>query len=235
MKEDTQDIEKIENNNSSDTDLSEHSEKKNKVKKTRKDLHLPRRFFHLFMGLSAGLIYKHYLTHQQAIHILGIATCLFYIQEQVRLKYPEFKSIFSKINGYLLRAEEQLKESASMPYLMGMLLTILTFPKYMTLVAVFTLAISDPLSAVMGIIFGKTKIKENRSLEGSSTFFISAFLIHLFVLVDIYPDNNIKLVIVSLLSSTIITAFDLLELKIDDNFTIPIVTASALWVITALI
>ncbi len=202
---------------------------------TRKDLHLPRRFFHLFMGLCAGLIYKHYLTHQQAVHILGIATCLFYIQEQIRLKYPEFKSIFSRINNYLLRAEEQLKESATIPYLMGLLLTILTFPKYMTLVAVFTLAISDPLSAVMGIMFGKTKLKENRSLEGSGSFFISTFLIHIFVLMDIYPDQSIKLTIVSFLSSLIITWFDFLELKIDDNFTIPIVTASSLWIITALI
>ena len=203
--------------------------------KTRSDLHLPRRFFHLLMGLSAGLIYKHYLTHQQAVHILGISTCLFYIQEQIRLNYPEFKSIFTKFNSYLLRAEEQLKESASIPYLMGMLLTILTFPKYITLVAVFTLAISDPLSAVIGIIFGKTKLREHRSLEGSATFLISAFLIHLFVLVDIYPDQNIKLVAISFFSSMIITGFDLLQLKIDDNLTIPIVTASSLWLITALI
>ncbi len=213
----------------------EHNENMTEVKNTRRDLHLPRRFFHLFMGLSAGLIYKHYLTHQQAVHILGMATCLFYIQEQIRLKYPEFKSIFSKINNYLLRAEEQLKESATIPYLMGMLLTILTFPKYMTLVAVFTLAISDPLSAVMGILFGKTKLKEHRSLEGSSSFFVSTFLIHLFVLVDIYPDQTFKLFIVSFLSSAIVTGFDFLELKIDDNFTIPIVTATSLWIITAII
>jgi dolichol kinase len=206
----------------------------NNVTKTRADLHLPRRFFHLSMGMTCGLIYKHYLTHQQAIHILGIATCIFYIYEQIRIKYPEFRSIFSEVSKYLLRAEEQLKESASIPFLMGILLTILTFPKYMALVAIFTLAISDPFSAVFGILFGKTKIKENRSLEGCIAFFATTFLVHLFVLSSLYPDAHLKRFLISLFSSLIVTGFDFLELKIDDNLTIPIVTASSLWIITAL-
>ncbi|OIQ20522.1 MAG: hypothetical protein BM556_00845 [Bacteriovorax sp. MedPE-SWde] len=206
----------------------------NTTTKTRADLHLPRRFFHLSMGMSCGLIYKHYLTHQQAIHILGIATCIFYVYEQIRIKYPEFRSIFSKVSNYLLRAEEQLKESASIPFLMGILLTILTFPKYMALVAIFTLAISDPFSAVIGIMFGKTKIKEHRSLEGCIAFFGSTFVVHILVLFSLYPESNIKLFFISLFSSIIVTWFDYLALKIDDNLTIPIVTALSLWIITAL-
>jgi len=214
--------------NNSDTET-------NTPAKTRADLHLPRRFFHLSMGMTCGLIYKHYLTHQQAIHILGIATCIFYIYEQIRIKYPEFKSIFSKVSQYLLRAEEQLKESASIPFLMGVLLTILTFPKYMALVAIFTLAISDPFSAVIGIMFGKTKIKEHRSFEGCLAFFGSTLAVHLLILSTLYPESMIKKVVISVLSSAFVTWFDYLALKIDDNLTIPIVTASSLWIITALI
>ena len=204
------------------------------IDKSRADLHLPRRFFHLSMGLACGLIYKHYLTHQQAVHILGIATCIFYIYEQIRIKYPEFRSIFSKISDYILRAEEQLKESASIPFLMGILLTLLTFPKHMALVAIFTLAVSDPISAIIGIMFGKTKLKEHRSLEGCLAFFVTALAMHLFILVSIYPDQIFKLIAISSTSALIVSAFDYLELKIDDNLTIPIVTASSLWIITAL-
>jgi diacylglycerol kinase (CTP) len=204
------------------------------VTKSRKDLHLPRRFFHLTMGLSCGLIYKHYLTHQEAVHILGIATCIIYIVEQIRIKYPEFKNVFTELSKYLLRAEEQLKESATIPFLMGMLLTILTFPKYMTLVAIFTLAVSDPFSAIIGILFGKTKIKENRSLEGCAAFFFSTLIIHLMVLSPLY-ESILTLGLISVLSSFIIAWFDYLELKIDDNLTIPITTASALWILTSLL
>ena len=139
--------------------------------KTRKDLQLPRRLFHLSTGVGASFFYYHFLDHQQTIYILGTILCLLYIFEQIRINYPEYSKIFSKISGYFLRAEEQLKESAQIPYAMGMLLTILTFPKPIAMVAVLTLAISDPISAIIGIKFGKRHIVEEKSVEGSLAFF----------------------------------------------------------------
>ena len=95
-----------------------------------------------------------FLSHQQAVYILGIATTVFYVLEQLRINYPN--AIYLKqLNQYFLRAEEQLKESAAIPYLMALLLTIISFPKSIALVAIFTLATADPLSAVIGIRFGK--------------------------------------------------------------------------------
>ena len=87
-------------------------------KKTRKDLQIPRRIFHCSCGVTAGLIYQLFLTHQQAVYILGIATTLFYVLEQLRINYPN-AGYLKQINQYFLRAEEQLKESAAIPYLMA--------------------------------------------------------------------------------------------------------------------
>lgn len=202
------------------------------ITKTRQDLHMPRRLFHFSMGLFAGMIYKHFLTHTQAVHILGIATCLFYIIEQLRINYPENK-LTALGAKYLLRAEEQLKESASMPYLMGLLLTIITFPKEIALVAIFTLAVCDPLSAIIGIRFGKTKLSENRSLEGTAAFLIATLAIHLMVLTSVYA-FDLKLVLVCIFSSVVITGFDFMDFKIDDNLTIPLVTAVSLWFFLAM-
>lgn len=199
--------------------------------KDRKDLHIARRLFHLTMGVSCGLIYIYLLTHQQAVHILGISTCILYLLEQVRINYPEFKSIFTTASSYLLRAEEQLKESASIPFLVGILLTVLSFPKEIAIIAIFTLAISDPLSAVIGIQFGKTKIKEHRSLEGCSAFFFSSLIIQLIGLSAFLEVSFLKIILISFLSSMIVTLFDLLALKIDDNLTIPLVSASSLWIL----
>ena len=97
-----------------------------------------------------------------------------------------------------------------------------------------TLMTSDSDDAVIGIRFGKTKIKENRSLEGCIAFFGSTLAVHLVVLSTLYPDEIFKRIVISVLSSLFVTWFDYLELKIDDNLTIPIVTASSLWIITAL-
>ncbi|EPZ51303.1 phosphatidate cytidylyltransferase-like protein [Bacteriovorax sp. BAL6_X] len=210
----------------------EENETKEEITKTRKDLHMPRRIFHFSMGLIAGMIYKHFLTHAQAVHILGVATCVFYILEQIRINYPENR-LMKLGSRYLLRAEEQLKESASMPYLMGLLLTILTFPKTITLVAVFTLAVCDPLSAIIGIRFGKTKLKDNRSLEGTLAFLIATVVIHLMVLLSVY-EFNIRIALVTICSSLVVTAVDFMDFKIDDNLTIPLSTAGALWLFMAI-
>lgn len=217
----------MENNEYLQNDLQDKSGNQ----KNRKDLHIARRLFHLTMGVSCGLIYIYLLSHQQAVHILGISTCILYLLEQVRINYPEFKSIFTTASSYLLRAEEQLKESASIPFLMGILLTVLSFPKEIAIIAIFTLAISDPLSAVIGIKYGKTKIKEHRSLEGCSAFFFSSFVIQIFGLYNFLEADLLRIVFISFISSLIVTLFDLLALKIDDNLTIPLVSASSLWIL----
>ena len=80
---------------------------KEKVKapsKTRKDLQLPRRAFHFSCGMGSGLIYMLFLSHQQAVYILGIATTVFYVLEQLRINYPN--AIYLKqLNQYFLGAK----------------------------------------------------------------------------------------------------------------------------------
>lgn len=215
-------------------DIKDH-QKKEKVKapnKTRKDLQLPRRAFHFSCGVAAGLIYMLFLSHQQAVYILGIATTVFYVLEQLRINYPN--AIYLKqLNQYFLRAEEQLKESAAIPYLMALLLTIISFPKSIALVAIFTLATADPLSAVIGIRFGKRRLVKEKSIEGSLAFFTAAFIVTFSILFSL-PGNELWSVLaVTFLSSTFITAFEMIPIKLDDNLTIPLMKAIILWIITS--
>lgn len=48
---------------------------------------------------------------------------------------------------------------------------MLTVPKLPALLAIYTLAISDPLAAIVGVRFGGHRIRRNRSVEGSCAFF----------------------------------------------------------------
>ena len=110
---------------------------------------IPRRAFHCASGVLAGLIYQLFLTHKQAVYILGLSASVLYILEQIRINYPKIAYLHLLNKYFLLRAEEHLKESAAIPYLMGLLLTIISFPKSISLIAIYTLAISDPLSAII--------------------------------------------------------------------------------------
>jgi dolichol kinase len=177
------------------------------------------------MGVAAGTLYHLFLNHQQAVYILGICLCLLYIAEQLRINYPEYSSTFLKISKYFLRAEEQLKESASIPFVMGILLTLLTFPKIIALVAIFTLALGDPLSAIIGIKFGKRKISGNKTIEGSIAFFLSTFLVIITVFFFLYEVTETNIIIMAFIVSLITTGFELIPIRLDDNLTIPLFTA----------
>lgn len=199
---------------------------------TRHDLQFPRRFFHMGMGTCAAILYYMFLSHQAAVTILGTAACIVYIVEQLRLNYPEHAATFKVLTKYLLRAEEQLKESAGMPFVMGLLLTLLSFPKVVALTAIFTLGIADPMSAIIGIRFGKNKIVQGKSLEGSAAFFICTFLITIGVFGLLYENDMSLVVLLAVIVSLIMTAFEMIPIRLDDNLTIPIMTGLICWFCT---
>jgi dolichol kinase len=106
---------------------------------TRKDLQLGRRLVHCANGCAIATAYALIFTHQQIVHTFGSTACLVYILDRVRIFYPELLERAPWINRLLFRAEEQFKESAMTPYAIAILLTLLTFPKTIALIAIYTL------------------------------------------------------------------------------------------------
>lgn len=214
-------------------DTDESSDTNENITATRSSLQLPRRMVHMGMGFIIALVYHFFLTHERAIYILGTSACVVYIIEQIRTSYPEYMEKFDVIFKHIFRAEEQLKESAGVPYIMALLLTILSFPKPIALVAILTLAISDPLSAIFGIKYGKHKWAVGKSIEGSAAFFISSLLISTPILLHFTDAYWGWVFFLTFTSSVIISGFELIPLRIDDNLTIPLFTAFTLWILGA--
>lgn len=205
----------------------ENSQDSSVVTATRKDMHLPRRLFHMSSGVVVAFIYNFLLTHQQAVSILGTIACVLYILEQIRINYPEFSGNFEQYSKYLLRAEEQLKESAGVPFVMGLLLTILSFPKPVAVVAILTLAVADPLSAIIGIRFGRIRIVAHKSVEGSAAFFLGCFMATSIVFLG-YANTGTALGLGFFVAFTV-SIFEMIPIRLDDNLTIPIFTAAVTW------
>lgn len=221
--------------NSDNIDQAESVKSTAKIKlSSRTNLQLARRFFHMGNGVTIATVYLISLTHQQMIHVLGTILCVLYIIEQIRINYPEMAQKLLPITKFIIRAEEQLKESAMMPYMAAVLLTIITFPKPIALVAIYTLAIADPLSAIIGIKFGKHKVVKHKSLEGSAAFFVATLVCSLIILAGYQGAITGTIVFISFALALLASAFELIPLKIDDNLTIPLFTAFALWILTEL-
>lgn len=208
-------------------------DKKNEEPKlaTRKHLQIARRLFHMGNGVAVATLYWLSFSHQQMIHALGTAACLLYLFEQIRINYPEMSQKLLPMTKFVIRAEEQLKESAMVPYAFAVLLTIITFPKPVALIAIYTLAIADPLSAIIGIKYGKRKIVPHKTLEGSAAFFISTFIICLAVLSIYTGGATLGVILITFVVALTSSAFEMLPLRLDDNLTIPLFTAFALWIL----
>lgn len=207
---------------------------KTKELPSRKNLQFARRLFHMANGVTIATLYWLSFTHAQAIHTLGTFACLLYLIEQIRINYPEQAQKLMPVMKFIMRAEEQLKESAMVPYAFAVLLTIITFPKPLALIAIYTLAISDPLSAIVGIQYGKRRIVPHKSIEGSLAFFFSSLIITLFVLSLTIGGLSPSVVIVSLVMSLGVSIFEMLPIKLDDNLTIPLFSAFFGWVVCLL-
>lgn len=201
---------------------------------TRHNLQVMRRLFHMFNGGSIATLYLISFNHSQMVHFLGTIACLLYVVEQIRVNYPETAAKLLPFTKFIIRAEEQLKESAMVPYAMAVLLTIITFPKPIALIGIYSLALADPLSAIVGIKWGKHKITPTRSVEGGIAFFVSIFLVSLAVLSGYYGEVIFLTLLISMLLGLICTLFDLIPVNIDDNLTIPLFTSATLWLICAL-
>jgi len=202
---------------------------------TRNDLQLGRRLFHLGNGVATATAYGLFFTYEQIVRSFGVVACLIYIIDQVRIAYPETVSRYAPwVNHTFVRAEERARESAMIPYAIAVLLTIIAVPKFAALVAIGTLAVADPLAAVVGIRCGRWRLAHNRTLEGSAAFFLATTAIAFFVFrlgTAVAPS---RLGWCAAAVGLVAAVFELLPLRMDDNLTIPLFTGFATWAIAAL-
>jgi len=203
---------------------------------TRHDLQLGRRLFHLVNGVSTATAYALFFTHEQVIHIFGSIACIVYVVDRIRIAYPETVARRAPwVNRLFVRAEEQVRESAMIPYAIAVLLTILTVPKRAALIAIYTLAIADPLAAVVGIRYGRRRIAQNRSLEGSLAFFTATLAIALLVLGNGSEGSRAAIAGAAIVIGAAAAGCELLPLRIDDNLTIPLFVGFTTWIIAGML
>jgi len=202
---------------------------------TRKDLQLGRRLIHLANGVTVASAYAVLFTHQQVVHLFGTIACLVYILDRVRIHYPEVARRVPLLNRLFFRAEEQFKESAMTPYAIAILLTILTFPKPVALIAIYTLAVADPLAALVGISWGRHQIAPHRTVEGTLAFFLATLAVSLVVLLFGTDAPHATVVGASFLLALAATSFEMVPLRLDDNLTIPLFVGFAGWIVCTVV
>ncbi|MGH7823016.1 MAG: hypothetical protein ACREQ9_24930, partial [Candidatus Binatia bacterium] len=96
------------------------------------------------------------------------------------------------------------------------------------------LALADPLSALVGISYGKRHVVEDKTVEGSLAFFVVSVLVAAAILYPAAVDAPEGMLAAAIVIGAAAAVFEMLPLRIDDNLTVPLFVAFVTWIVCGL-
>lgn len=197
------------------------------------EFELMRKGIHM-MSLSIPVAY-YFISKDLALMILVPMTLLFVVADVLRSFHEPSFRLYNRIFGRMLRPHEKTKEKKTLNGASWVLLSatfcVLVFPKVITITAFAILIVSDTVAALIGRRYGTRRFND-KSLEGSSAFVISAIIVILFTPKLQYAAAEYFIAIAAAVIGAIaeVLSFDI----IDDNFAIPVAIGSAMWLMYVL-
>ncbi|RJP58045.1 MAG: dolichol kinase [Ignavibacteriales bacterium] len=192
----------------------------------RKGIHL--------VSLSIPVIY-YFITRELALTILVPLVIFSIALDLLRYQNPSIGKVFYKLFGFLLREHEKDHEKRNLSgatyVLIAAVLTVLIFPKVITVSAFAILIISDISAALIGRRFGRIKFL-SKSLEGTAAFFISACIV--IILAPKVDGLQLEYIIGFIAAFVGAIAENISYGYADDNLTIPLSIGFTMWALYAL-
>ena len=164
----------------------------------------------------------HYVSKETVLAILVPVFAFYLFFDVLRLVHPGFRRFFDRvITSRFLREREQRRLIGSTYFLIGVLLTIIVFPKEIAIASLYILIISDTAAALVGVVWGKTTLVPGKTLEGSLAFFVSGL-----VIVGFAMRGHELWGCLGVLGATLA---ELCPVTLDDNLVIPLVAGAIMW------
>lgn len=194
----------------------------------RSDLHLSRKFWHVGTGLLGLYAYYNLIesTRFFAYATLFIA-CLGLSIDAIRLRVPRVNRFYLKLGGPFLRDSEVTGYSGLPFYALGVSLSLFLFAKHIALISIMFLVFADPISSLVGILFGQHKIWQNKSLEGAVAGFCTCYIVALSYGL-MHAQEMGALLPFALLGGVVGSLSELFSTGIDDNLSIPLLSGIGL-------
>ncbi len=173
------------------------------------------------------LLYYFFFNRYEAVIIMAILTVGITIGEMLRMKVPFFRSIYLDIFGSVIRSHEQLNHFTGATFVFwGGLLTIWSFPKPIATTALLFLTVGDSSACLVGMMIGRIKLINSRTLEGVIAFIVASLIMTWWI-----PDLAFEIKVVGAVTGSLV---ELVHRRVDDNLLIPLFSGVVMYMLTHL-
>ncbi|GMV44320.1 MAG: hypothetical protein AMXMBFR64_60360 [Myxococcales bacterium] len=125
--------------------------------------------------------------------------------------------------GKVAHAHERFRVNSATWYATALLILALTVPPMVSAVAVAVLGLADPAAALVGRRWGRIRLINGRSLEGTTAFLLTGFVLSAALLLGLHPELPWRAALIVAATASALGAFaELVSRRVDDNFSIPI-------------
>ena len=184
-----------------------------------------RKMYHVLASSLFPLVYLYPPFHLSPMEtrkwlliVAGSCFMVSFILDFLRLRDHRFNSWFMTLFSEFVRRTETNKFNGSTFLCLAFSLVIFFFSRNVAITAMFFLSLGDAAAELGGKNFGRLKIL-GKSLEGTTAFFLVAFLIA-YILFESW-----QIALVGALAGALVELF---SFELDDNLTVPIGSALAL-------
>jgi dolichol kinase len=194
---------------------------------SRRPENYARSFFHV-MSAAAALVMLRLIPHREwLIVVSGSLALMAWIAETTRRIHPPANVHMMRFFSRIAHEEETHKVNSSTWYLTALLGLALFAPLRSAELGVVVLGLADPAAGFIGRRIGRTKIRKNRSLEGTLGFVAVGWIAAMTLLLVFYPLPLPQMAAIAAVASVAGAIVEVATIRLDDNFTIPVTVAIA--------
>ncbi len=184
--------------------------------------YIGRKIYHILGGM--GLLSLYFVFNRNtAFTVYGVLIVVVLMFEIVRIRRPVWNNYIYTHLGGVIRANEEQKMTGTVPYILGVGLSLYAYSTPVATAAICFLAFGDVAATTIGERYGKTKIG-GKSLEGTAAFIVASLLVGFLL-----PVVGLKLASwVMVLGALAAACIELLPISLNDNLIIPIMSGAVM-------